>query len=178
MFNFINITMKKLLLFKTLLCFNFLIGQQSILLPSENIVKAFEKQYPQKKPIWSMEYGKNENDIYFAAKFTTTGKTQAYAVYDSDANFKAYKEQISSAKLPQAVLAYLDANYPAKSSSKSKSKSKTKTKAAPAAPVREAYSVVDAKNKTTYEVKAVKDGKNYNLIFDTDGNLIKTIQIG
>lgn len=165
--------MKKLLLFTAFLCFNFLIGQQSILLPSENIVKAFEKQYPQKRPIWSMEYGKNENDINFAAKFTTTANTQAYAVYDSNGNFKSYKEQISSVKLPKNVQLYLDTNYPVKSSLKSKTKSKAK-----AAPVREAYSVVDAKNKTTYEVKAVKDGKNYNLIFDTDGNLIKTIQIG
>lgn len=170
--------MKKLLLCTAFLCFNFLIGQQSILLPTENIVKAFEKQYPQKKPIWSMEYGKNENDIYFAAKFTTEVKTQAYAVYDSDGNFKKYKEQISSTKLPKNAQDYLDTNYPVKSTSSSKSKSKSKSKTKATVPVREAYSAVDAKNKTTYEVKAVKDGKNYNLIFDEEGNLIKTIQIG
>ncbi|SEP08649.1 hypothetical protein SAMN05444671_4434 [Flavobacterium sp. CF108] len=170
--------MKKILLFTAFLCFNFLIGQQSILLPSENIVKAFEKQYPQKKPIWSMEYGKNESDIYFAAKFKTAANTQAYAVYDSDGNFKTYKEQISSAKLPKAIQTYLDANYSVKSTSTSKSKSKSKSKAKPTAAVREAYSALDAKNKATYEVKAAKDGKNYNLIFDEEGNLIKTIQIG
>lgn len=166
--------MKKLLLFTAFLCFNFLIGQQSILLPSENIIKEFEKQYPQKKPIWSMEYGKNDNDIYFAAKFTIAAKTQAYAVYDSDGNFKTYKEQISSAKLPKNGLVYLDTNYPVKSISKSKSKSKAKA----TVPVREAYYAVDAKNKTTYEVKVVKNKKNYNLIFDEEGNLIKIIQIG
>ncbi|CAC9973171.1 hypothetical protein [Flavobacterium panici] len=168
--------MKNFYLFTAFLCFNFLIGQQSILLPSEKTVKAFEKQYPQKKPIWSMEYGKTENDIYFAAKFTVAVKTQAYAVYDSDGNFKKYKEQISSAKIPQNAQVYLDSNYPIKSNSKSKSKSKTKAKAVVLP--REAYSVLDAKNKTTYEVKAVKEGKNYNLIFDEEGNLIKTIQIG
>ena len=118
--------MKFFYLFTAFLCFNFLIGQQSILLPSEKTVKAFEKQYPQKKPIWSMEYGKNENDINFAAKFTIAAKTQAYAVYDSDGNFKKYKEQISSAKLPKNGQTYLDTNYPVKSSSKSKSKSKNK----------------------------------------------------
>ncbi|KRB59842.1 hypothetical protein [Flavobacterium sp. Root186] len=166
--------MKKLLLFTTFLCCNFLIGQ-SILLPSENIVKAFEKQYPQKKPIWSMEYGKDENDINFAAKFTTAAKTQAYAVYDSDGNFKTYKEQISNAKLPKNIQLYLDTNYPVKTNSKSKVKTKSKT--VPAA-VREAYSVVDAKNKATYEVRVKKDGKDYNLIFDPEGNLIKRIQIG
>ena len=164
--------MKKLLLFTTFLCCNFLIGQHSILLPSENIVKAFEKQYPQKKPIWSMEYG-NEDHISFAAKFTTAAKTHAYAVYDSDGNFKTYKEQISSTKLPKNIQHYLDTNYAVKTNSKSK----FKTKSVPAT-VREAYSVVDAKHKATYEVRVKKDGKNYNLIFDTEGNLIKRIQIG
>jgi hypothetical protein len=165
--------MKKLLLFTTFLCCNFLIGQQSTLLPSENIVKAFEKQYPQKKPIWSMEFGKDENDINFEAKFTTAAKTQAYVTYDSDGNFKTYKEQISSAKLPKNIQLYLDTNYPVKTSPKSK----VKTKAVPVT-VREAYSVIDAKNKATYEVRVKKDGENYNLIFDTEGNLIKRIQIG
>ncbi len=168
--------MRKFYLFVAFLCCKVLFAQ-AILLPSENIRNAFEKQYPQKKPIWTMEYGKNVDDIYFAAKFAVTAKTQAYAVYDSDANFKAYKEQIPSVKLPKEALLYLDANYPVKPSAKPKSKSKAKTKAAPAATVREAYSVFDANNKTTYEVKAVKDGKNYKLIFDEEGNLIKTIQI-
>lgn len=165
--------MKNLFLFTAFLCCSFLMGQ-SILLPSEDIRKAFEKQYPKKKPIWSIEYGKNEDDINFAAKFTAMANTWAYAVYDSNGNFKSYKEQISSAKLPKNALVYLDINYPVKSNPKSKSKSKDKA----TVPVREAYSAVDAENTTTYEVKALKDGKNYNLIFDTEGNLIKTIQIG
>lgn len=176
MFNFYKYTMRKFYLFVAFLCCKVLFGQ-AILLPSENIRSAFEKQYPQKKPIWTMEYGKNVDDIYFAAKFAVAAKTQAYAVYDSDGNFKTYKEQISSSKLPKEAQVYLDANYPVKSNAKPKSKSKAKTKAAPVATAREAYSVVDAKNKATYEVRTVKDGKNYNLIFDTEGNLIKTIQI-
>ncbi|WP_343694579.1 hypothetical protein [Flavobacterium sp.] len=150
---------------------------QSILLPSENIIKAFEKQYPKKNPNWSMQYGAKEDDITFIAKFKATGNTQAYAVYESNGNFKAYKEQIPGSKLPKEIQAYLDANYPIKSNTKSKTKSKVKVKT-PAVPAREAYSVVDAKNKMTYEVKTKKDGKNYSLLFDTEGNLIKTIQIG
>ncbi|MBF4516694.1 hypothetical protein IRZ71_10075 [Flavobacterium sp. ANB] len=170
--------MKNFFLFIAFLYCHFLIAQ-SILQPTENIRLAFEKQYPQKKPYWTMEYGKNENDIRFAAKFTTTAKTQAYAVYDSDANLKLYKEQISTDKLPKDAQLYLDANYPVKSNSKPSSKSKTKTKTkAVVVTARESYSVVDAKNKTTYEVRTKKDGKNYNLIFDTEGNLIKTIEIG
>ncbi|WP_291148665.1 hypothetical protein [Flavobacterium sp. UBA7680] len=164
--------MKNFYLFACLVCCNFMIGQ-AILLPSETIRTAFEQQFPRKKQIWTMEYGKNENDIRFVAKFIAAAKTQAYAVYESDGTFKSYKEQIPSAKLPQNAQVYLDANYPIKANAKPKSKSK----AVPAATVREAYSVVDAKNRTTYEVRAVKDGKNYNLIFDQEGNLIKTIQI-
>lgn len=164
--------MKNRFLFLVILCCNFLVAQ-SILLPSENIVKAFDNQYPQKKPIWSMEYGKSNDDIRFVAKFKATGNTQAYAVYDSNGSFKSYKEQIASSQLPKNAMTYLDTNYPIKPNPKSKSKSKTVS-----VPVREAYSVVDAKNKTTYEVKVKKEGKNYSLIFDIEGNLIKTIEIG
>lgn len=122
-----------------------------------------------------MEYGKNENDIYFEAKFIVAAKTEAYAVYDSNANFKAYKEQISRIKLPKNIQIFLESNYTTKPNTKTKLKSKTKPKTTTS--VSEVYSVVDAKNKTTYEVKAKKDGENYSLIFDSEGNLIKTIEI-
>ncbi|SHH72240.1 hypothetical protein SAMN05443663_11091 [Flavobacterium defluvii] len=162
------------------LCCSFLSAQTSMLQPSETIKAAFTKQYPKKNPYWTMEMGKNDSDIRFVAKFITNAKTQAYAVYDSDGNLKAYKESISSAKLPKNIQVYLNANYLEQpkpvSNTKSKSKAKIKAKVVNV-PIKEAYSVVDDKNNKTYEVKAKKEGKNFNLVFDAEGNLIRTIQL-
>ncbi|WP_431242091.1 hypothetical protein ACQ9BO_19440 [Flavobacterium sp. P21] len=101
-------------------------------------------------------------------------KTLAFAIYDSQGNFKYYKEQITSAKLPKSVHFYLDANYRTNVAYKEKSKFKSKTKSFPVT-LREIYSVLDAENEITYEVKVKKEGKNYNLIFDKDGNLTRRI---
>ncbi|KAF2511432.1 hypothetical protein EYY60_08345 [Flavobacterium zhairuonense] len=147
---------------------------QSILLPSENIRNAFEKQYPKKKPVWTIVFSKSETDVNFAAKFMSKPKTLAFTIYDSQGNFKDYKEQITSAKLPKSAHLYLDTNYRTNIASKEKSKSKSKTKSVPLT-LGEMYSVLDAENEITYEVKVKKEGKNYNLIFDKDGNLTKTI---
>lgn len=171
--------MKSFFLTLSILCCSVLMGQ-SMLQPSKNIRVAFEKQYPNKKPYWTMEFGNSETDIKFSAKFMTSAKTQAYAIYDDKGNFKAYKEQISSAKLPKNIQLYLNANYleKAKPLSKSKLKSKGKSKAKVInVSIKEAYSVINDKNNKTYEVKAKKEGKNYNLVFDTEGNLLKTIQL-
>lgn len=139
---------------------------------------AFEKHYPGKKPIWFLKYGNSEDDVLFVANFITISNTKAEAVYDGLGNFLSYKEQFSSAKLPKVGQLYLDVNYPNLPSSKPKTKSKSKSKSKTVTiPLREAYCIVDAKNKTTYEVMVKKDKINYNLIFDSDGNPIKIIRI-
>lgn len=170
--------MKNILLIIAFLYSSLIIGQNGILVPPDNILKAFEKQYPQKKATWSMEYGQKEDDINFEAKFNVAKKTTGYALYDQRGVFKSYKELMSSTKLPKNAQVYLDTNYPVKSNSKAKTKSKSKAKSkAVAAPVREVFNVVDAQGKTRYEVKTKKDNKTYNVIFDAEGNFVKTIQI-
>lgn len=167
--------MKKVLLFTAILYSSFLIGQNGILVPPKSITDAFEKQYPKKTVTWSMELGSSESDTNFEAKFNATAKTKGYALYDSRGNFKSYKEQVSSTKLPKDAQAYLDKNYPVKATSNPKAKTKSKTKPVPAA--REVFSVVDAQNKISYEVKVKKDAKYYKVVFDSTGNYIKRVQI-
>ncbi|WP_431242092.1 hypothetical protein ACQ9BO_19445 [Flavobacterium sp. P21] len=59
--------MKNIYLFLFLFNVTLSVGQ-SILLPSENIRNAFEKQYSKKKPVWTVVFGKNETDVNFASK--------------------------------------------------------------------------------------------------------------
>lgn len=176
-FDLISINVKHFFLITAFLWCSFSIGQ-SILLPSDNIRIAFDKQYPGKKPIWVLVYGKNDDDIRFVANFKTVSNIKAEAVYDVSANFLSYKEPFSSAKLPKNALLYLDTNY--SNVPNSKSNTKTKSRAKPktiVVPLREAYCVVDAKNNTTYEVMVKKDKKNYNLIFDSEGTPTKIIKM-
>jgi hypothetical protein len=169
--------MKKVLLFIAFLYSSFLIGQNGILVPPQCITDAFAKQYAKKTVNWSMELGRSEDDTDFEAKFNATAKTKGYALYDSRGNFKSYKEQVSSTKLPKDAQAYLDKNYPVKAASSSKAKTKSKTKRKPVPVAREVFFVVDAQNRTTYEVKVKKDAEFYKVVFDVTGNYIKRVQI-
>ncbi|MEN2398816.1 hypothetical protein GKZ90_0003475 [Flavobacterium sp. MC2016-06] len=149
--------MKNLFVITSLLWCSFLLAQQSILQPPENIKLAFEKQYPKKKPIWSLELGNNDNDIKFIASFIQSPNVKAVAVYDNKGAFKAYKAQILMTKLPKNTIKYLAKEYPKS--------------------VKQTLSVVDDKNVETYEVVAIKDKKYYKIIFDKSGDLKNRIQI-
>ena len=150
--------MKHIYLFVFFIYSSFLIGQTGMLVPPENIREAFEKQYPKKKPIWDMEYSAKGDDVIFEAKFKETAKTTAYARFDKNGNFKAYKVQIALIKLPKKAQAYLKKNYGKKS-------------------FKTFFSVVNDLNVKTYEAGVVKSAKFYNIIFDQDGEFYKIIQI-
>ncbi|WP_337966179.1 hypothetical protein [uncultured Flavobacterium sp.] len=153
--------MKYILLFIAFLNTGFLIGQTSILVPPQPVIAAFEKGYPQKKVIWSIEYGKGE-EIYFEGTFNPTTATKGYVLYDSYGAFKSLKTEISISKLPLKAQDYLKKNYPAKGKVKSVGKILTK---------------IDDKNNETYISEAKKDKKLYNIVFDKEGEFIKRIEI-
>ncbi len=153
-------------------------SQKGILVPPDGVKAAFEKQYPKKNPVWSIEYGNSDMDTRFEAQFKTTGKAIGYALYDQNGTFKSYRELIPYAKLTKEAQVYLDANYPIKAAGKSGPKSKkSKSKAKPASPARIVYSIVNAQNITKYAVAIKKDKKNYNAMFDQDGKFLKLIEI-
>lgn len=153
--------MKYILLIITFLNTSFLIGQKSILVPPQPVIAAFEKGYPQKKVLWSIEYGKGE-EIYFEGTFNPSAVTKAYVLYDSYGVFKSLKTEILINKLPLKVQDYLKKNYPAKGKVKSVGKILTK---------------IDDKNNETYIAEAKKDKKLYNIIFNKEGEFIKRIEI-
>ncbi|WP_338839955.1 hypothetical protein [Flavobacterium ginsenosidimutans] len=150
--------MKNILLLAFFIYSHFLIGQNATLVPPENIRTAFENQYPKKKPIWDIEYSSKNDDVIFEAKFNETPKTIAFARYDKNGNFKAYKGQILLNKLPKKAQTYLKANYPVKS-------------------LKQFFAVNDNLNVRTYEAAVIKDSKFYNVIFDQDGEFYKRVQI-
>lgn len=136
----------------------FLIAQTDVVTPPEIVRIAFEKEYPNKKPVWSLEYVGDDNDeIRYEAKFNATTTTKALAVYDNLGVLKAYEMQIPLSQLPVKAQNYLKKNYPAKA-------------------IREIAVVVDDKNKTTYEVGVEKDSKFYDVVFDKNGGFDVSIQ--
>lgn len=150
--------MKNIFLFFAFLWYSFLLAQNSLIVPPENIRTAFEKQFPKKRAVWDIEYSSKGDDIIFEAKFYETLKTIAFARYNKEGLFKAYKVQILINKLPKNAQTYLKRNYTVKS-------------------YKQFFSVVNELNVGTYEAGVIKDAKFYNLIFDKNGNLFKRVQI-
>ncbi|WP_343614775.1 hypothetical protein [Flavobacterium sp.] len=157
--------MKNVLLFTLLVCSSFMMSQAGIIVPPEKVRSAFEKKYPQKTAVWSIEYGNKDDDVRFEAKFDTDAQKKGYAQFDQKGNFKFFKEQISAVKLPSNAILYLNKNYPIKA------KSKIETAA------RNVFFVTDALKTLVYEVTVRKEMKNYKVIFDTEGNYINRVQI-
>ncbi|TDO71059.1 putative PepSY-like beta-lactamase-inhibitor [Flavobacterium chryseum] len=142
---------------------SFLMAQNGIsskekITPPEKVRFAFEREYPNKIPVWSLEYVGDDNDeIRYEAKFNVNATTKGLAVYDNLGILKAYEVQIPLSQLPPKAQAYLKKNYPAKD-------------------VHEIAVVVDYKNKTTYEVGVEKKGVFYDVIFDKNGGFDVIIQ--
>lgn len=141
------------------LCFSsFLSAQTEVVTPPEKVRFAFEKEYPNKTAVWSLDYVGDDNDeIRYNAKFNTDKNTKALAVYDNLGILKAYELQIPLSQLPPKAQAYLKKNYAAKS-------------------IKEIAVVVDDKSKTTYEVGVEKDSKFYDVVFDKNGGFDVAIE--
>ncbi|MET3028715.1 PepSY-like domain-containing protein [Flavobacterium sp. UW10123] len=150
--------MRKIFLLVFLISMSFVKAQNGTLVPPDNVLKAFENQYPKKKAIWDLEYSGAGDDVTFEAKFNAAPKTIALARYDKNGAFKAYKLQVPITKLPKKVQTYLKTNYSVKS-------------------YKQFFSVTDNTDIKTYEAGVTKDSKFYNLIFDQDGEFSKKVQI-
>jgi hypothetical protein len=147
--------MKNFLLVFLFLYSSLIIGQNGIsaekITPPEKVLFTFQKEYPNKIPVWSVEYVGDDNDeIRYEAKFKTDTNTEALAVYDNLGVLKAFELQIPLSQLPARAQAYLKKNYSANA-------------------IREIAVVVDYKNETTYEVGVEKSSKFYDVVFDKNG---------
>jgi hypothetical protein len=150
--------MKNVFLLIVLFWNGFIIGQNSVVTPPEKVRFTFEKEYPNKVPVWSVRYvGDDDDEIRYEAKFNTDKNTKALAVYDNLGVLKAYELQIPLSQLPVKAQTYLKKNYAAKA-------------------IKEVSVVVDDKNQTTYEVGVEKDSKFYDVVFDKNGGFDVSIQ--
>jgi hypothetical protein len=150
--------MKNVFLLIVLFWSGFIIGQNNVVTPPEKVRFTFEKEYPNKVPVWSVRYvGDDDDEIRYEAKFNTDKNTKALAVYDNLGVLKAYELQIPLSQLPVKAQTYLKKNYPAKA-------------------IKEVSVVVDDKNQTTYEVGVEKDSKFYDVVFDKNGGFDVSIQ--
>ncbi|WP_343694580.1 hypothetical protein [Flavobacterium sp.] len=150
--------MKNILLIIILCCSGFLSAQNEVVTPPEKVKFTFEKEYPNKVPVWSIDYVGDDNDeIRYEAKFNTDKNVKALAVYDNLGVLKAFEQQIPLSKLPQKAQNYLKKNYSLKA-------------------IREIAVVVNDKNKTTYEVGIEKDSKFYDVVFDQNGGFDVSIE--
>jgi hypothetical protein len=148
--------MKNVLVAVFFLCSVFLMAQEGVnmkekITPPEKVLFTFQKEYPNKVPVWAMEYVGDDNDeVRYEAKFKTDTNQEALAVYDNLGVLKVYELQIPLSQLPAKAQAYLKKNYSPKA-------------------IREVAVVVDYKSKTTYEVGIEKTGKFYDVVFDNNG---------
>lgn len=125
--------------------------------PPAKIQEVFQKEYPNVKPVWILEYVGDDNDeIRYEAKFKSKDG-EALAVYDNLAILRAFELAIPTSKVPKVALSYLKQYYP---------KSK----------IGECSIVVDDKNKTTYEVGIQNNSKFYDVVFDQKGGFNVIIQ--
>lgn len=150
--------MKNVFLLIVLFWSSFIIGQNEVITPPEKVKFTFEKEYPNKVPVWSLKYvGDDDDEIRYEAKFNTDKNTKALAVYDNLGVLKAFEQQIPLSQLPVKAQSYLKKNYSAKA-------------------IKEIAVVVDDKNKTTYEVGVEKNAKFYDVVFDKNGGFDVSIE--
>lgn len=148
--------MKNVFIAAFFLCSGFLMAQEGTnmkekITPPQKVLFTFQKEYPNKIPVWNIDYVGDDNDeIRYEAKFKTDTNAEALAVYDNLGVLKAYELQIPLSQLPAKAQAYLKKNYPPKA-------------------IKEIAVVVDYKSKTTYEVGVEKTGRFYDVVFDKNG---------
>jgi len=146
--------MKKVFLAITIVCSATMVAQidaksKKTEIPA-NVKEAFQKEFPAQKAKWEMEDGGYE------AEFKMKGNDVS-AVYDKKGHRKAFETGIKTNELPATVLGYMAKNYASKK-------------------ITEATKIADDKNVTTYEAEIKKDGKPYDVLFDSNGKFIKIVE--
>ena len=134
------------------------LSENKIITPPEKVLFTFQKEYPNKEAVWSLNYvGDYDDEIRYEAKFNTDKNVKALAVYDNLGILRAFEQQIPLSQLPLKAQNYLKKNYQPKA-------------------IREIAVVVDYKSITTYEVGVEKNEKFYDLVFDKNGGFDVSIE--
>jgi len=114
------------------------------------VKEAFAKEFPKQKAKWSTE------DSGYEAEFKINN-IETSAVYDKKGHRKELESEIKTSELPANALAYLKKNYPT-------------------GKISEAAKITDDKNEISYESEIKKDGKKFDVLFDSNGKFIKIVE--
>ncbi len=113
----------------------------------ESVTNAFVKKYPMvKKVYWEKE------DAHYEGEFMD-GQIEKSVVFDANGTFLEEETEINVSELPTLILDYCKKNY---SDHK----------------MTEAAKIVNAKGEVCFEAEMRKGGKEFDVIFDAQGNVI------
>ena len=152
--------MKKIFLVVSLFLFFLLHAQQEsskAVVPTLEVLKAFQKDFPKTKPIWRKDYGGDAKDeLDFEADFTVNN-TNMTAVYSVIGIFRVLEVEIKAGNIPAKISSYLAKNYP-------------KNK------IKQTVKVMTNSNKITYEIGITINDKWVDVVFNKECDFLKIVQ--
>ena len=152
---------KVLLVLPFFFSFSFLLHAQEegskAVVPTLEVKKAFQKDFPKIKPSWRKEYGGEDKDeLDFEADFTLNN-TNMTAVYSVIGIFRVLEVEIKTADIPAKISSYLVKNYPKNN-------------------IKKAARLMTNSNKITYEIGITINGKWVDAIFNKEGDFLEMVQ--
>ena len=143
------------------LFFSFLLHAQGesskVVVPTLEVSKAFQKDFPKTKPTWRVDYLGDERDkLSYDADFTVDN-TNMTAVYNAIGLFKVLEVEIKPTEIPAKISSYLAKNYP-------------KNK------INKAAKVMTNNNNITYEIGITINDKWVDAVFNKECDFIKMVQ--
>lgn len=119
------------------------------------IAESFKAKFPQKEPVWFSQYQGRYNDkLVYEARFIFDNRYST-AVYNRDGNLIAFAATIEANEIPQKAIDYMKKNYTDRG-------------------VTEAMTVSRDGMEATIELGIYINNRFTVVVFDKDGNYIKT----
>ncbi|WP_264519779.1 hypothetical protein [Flavobacterium sp. N1994] len=152
--------MKKIVVILSFFC-TLLLQSQTVetkteVVPTLEVQKAFQKEFPKIKPVWRQEFtGDTKEELSYEADFVLNN-TNMTAVYNAIGVFKLLEYEIQPADIPEKILHYMDKNYP-------------KNK------IQKAAKQMTNSNKITYEIGITINNNWVDALFDKEGDFLEMV---
>lgn len=119
------------------------------------VAETFELKFPNNDPVWFSQYqGRYDDNLVYEARFLFDNRYSA-AVYNKEGIMLAFVATIEESEIPQKALDYMKKNYPYQH-------------------VVEAVTVSHNDEKATVELGIYLDDAMRVMVFDKEGNFIKS----
>lgn len=126
-------------------------------IPTLEVVKAFQKDFPKVKAVWRKDYtGPHRDQLSYEGDFVVN-KINMTAVYNANGTFNVLEIEIKPAEIPAKISSYLAKNYP-------------KNK------INKAARVMTNANNITYEIGITLNDKWTDAIFNKEGDFLRMVQ--